>query len=398
MNNIKKESLLIDELLQDIDKPIIKQKDKILRVKITKDHKRKLKLEKEKLKDPEYKRKFKLEKKNNSMLNTHNENKNELDTRNENKNELDTLNKNKNELETLNKNELDTRNENKNELVTQDTKTKNELLKIANEMYKKLKDHVKENNDFIELEDKKKLEYFRDTLNYKDFMTEFPIVTRYMICMGQYSSKAYTRLLEKIQRTIHPPPEKREKGYMEDQWVRRQADYIRYLWEAYQKGHYNTVEAKWIWEDAYKKLKGEFDDFRDKYKSIETNTKKEKEQLKISNTKELFDRLKSGMQHLDDNDEKKIINALKEKVYKRRFINTMQELLKVKKPIAAICQGQGRGENEVKEDKEKPKIIMVEHLADPTRINEVPEHLRLDESLAKKLPGFNDHLETVYEN
>ena len=80
-------------------------------------------------------------------------------------------------------------------------------------------------------------------------------------------------MLDKIRMVMHPPPDKREKNYMEDQWIRRQADYVRFLWEAYQKGHFNNAEAKFIWEDSYTKLKGEFDDFRNIYKQVENDTK-----------------------------------------------------------------------------------------------------------------------------
>ena len=166
---------------------------------------------------------------------------------------------------------------------TQDAKTANQLVEMAEEMYKTLKDLIKERPEFVEWEDKRKLDHFRERLDYKEFMTEYPVVTRYMICMGQYSSKAYRRMLDKIRMTMHPPAEKREKGYMEDQYVRRNADYIRYLWEAYKKNHYNTAEAKYVWEEAYKTLKSEFDDFRDKYKELENTTKEEKEKLKADN-------------------------------------------------------------------------------------------------------------------
>lgn len=277
-----------------------------------------------------------------------------------------------------------------------DSKTADELIAMAGEMYKTLKEHVKEHPEFMELEDKKKLDYFLDKYGYTDFRKEFPIVVRYMICMGQYSSKAFRRFLNKVQSVVHPPPDKREKGYMEDQWVRRQADYVRYLWEAYQKGHYNTAEAAWVWEDSYKKLKGEFDDFRDTYKSIEAKTKEEKEALKAQNAKDLLERLKTGQQTLNDDDAEKLLFALKDKVYKRRFLNTMKELLDKHKPVPASYEGTGCGEEEVHEDPNKPKIVMVETV-DESRIDEIPENLRLTEEEAKKLPGFNNNLPTVIE-
>lgn len=278
--------------------------------------------------------------------------------------------------------------------LAQDARSANELIRIAEEMYKTLKDHAKENPAFQELEDKKKLDYFRERLDYKEFMSEYPVVCRYMICMGQYSSKAYRRMLDKIRLVVHPPPEKREKGYMEDQWTRRNADYVRYLWETYQKGHYDTSEAAYVWEHAYKTLKGEFDDFRDKYKAIEASTKEEKEKFKASNAKDLLERLKTGQQQLNEDDSKKLYEILKDKVYKRRFVNTMDELVK-RTPVEPSCTGQGQmpvTADAEPTDKDKPKIVMVEHLRDESRINEVPENMLLDEATAKKLPGFMNSL------
>jgi hypothetical protein len=283
-------------------------------------------------------------------------------------------------------------------VASQDMKTADELVALAGEMYKTLKEHVKNNPEFMDWEDKKKLNYFLEKYNYTEFRKEFPIVVRYMICMGQYSSKAFRRFLNKTQSVVHPPPDKREKGYMEDQWVRRQADYVRYLWESYQRGHYNTAEAGWVWEDSYKKLKGEFDDFRDSYKAVETKTKEEKETFKAANAKDLLERLKTGQQTLSDADAQNLIEALKDKVYKRRFTNTLAQLLATRKSTVATSEGSGTGPEEEVVDKSKPTIHMVEHLADESRIGEVPEHMLLDEATAKKLPGFVSNLDPVFED
>lgn len=279
----------------------------------------------------------------------------------------------------------------------QQEKSAEDLTKIADQMWKQVKEIVKSDESFVKLPDKKKLDYFRDKLKHGEFMTEFPIVSRYMICMGQYSSKAFNRFLEKIRITVHPPPDKREKGYMEDQWVRRQADYVRYLWEAYQKGkHYDNAEAKWVWESSYKNLKGEFDDFRNKYKEIEKNSKEEKEILKVSNLKDLLARLVSGEQTLSDDDNKRLIGMLKDQQYKRRFKNTMEELRNKAKVLPATCTGYGAGPED-KTDPNAPKIRMIEHVA-PEDMSKIPQHLHLDEKTAKELPGYLDSIqEETYE-
>lgn len=134
--------------------------------------------------------------------------------------------------------------------------------------------------------------------------------------MGQYSSRAFKRYLIKVQNFKYP--EVREKGYMEDQWVRRQADYIRYLWEAYQRGHYNNAEAQSIWQEAYKTLKQEFLDFRDMHENIEKNLEIEKEKHKQELITELMNRLSSGEQSLDSKKMNELIEVLRVQLLQQR--------------------------------------------------------------------------------
>jgi hypothetical protein len=260
-------------------------------------------------------------------------------------------------------------------------------------MWKKLKETLKEVKEFPEWEDKKKLDYFRDKLKYSEFMTEFPIVSRYLVVMGQYSNKAFSRMLYRIRTVQHPPADKREKGYIEDQWVRRQADYIRYLWEAYQKNHYSTVEAGYVWEDAYTKLKGEFDDFRNKFKKIEEKTKEEKEKFKADNAKDLLKRLSTGKQTLSDGEMNSLMDTLRLKLNRRRFSNVLEQLCKLRAEIPATAEGFGRGPDDPDVvNKDKPKIRMIEHVNE-NRMHEIPKNLILDDRTAKELPGFLDSKE-----
>ena len=279
----------------------------------------------------------------------------------------------------------------------QQYKNINDLIKIAEEMWQSVKNTVKDNREFIEYPDKKKMEHFRNTPNYCEFMKEYPIVSRYMICMGQYNTKAFRKMLEKIRMTIHPPPEKREKGYIEDQWIRRNADYIRYLWEAYKKGHYDNTEAKLIWNDAYKNLRGEMDDFRDKYKEIEKSIKEEKEQFKAENTKDLLNRLKTKEQTLPKKDSQELYEALKNKLIHRRFKNTMKQLLEKIPFIEPVFESYGKGP----EDKDynpdnKPTIKMIETV-DADRINEVPPNMIIDKKMYDSLPGGSTLLPRISE-
>ncbi len=210
--------------------------------------------------------------------------------------------------------------------------TEKDIITKADGMWQIVKEYVKSNPKFKNLQDKKKLEIFRERLGFGTFMEEFPIVSRYMICMGQYKSRAFQRFLDKMKRAKHPPPNERPKNYMEDQWIRWQADYVQYLWEEYQKRHYNNAERKWVWEETYKRLKGEFDDFRKMHDDIEEKIKEEKEELAAKNARELLERLQTGLQKLDTDEEAKLLKDLDLLVIKKNYGIVMQELLQKVKP------------------------------------------------------------------
>jgi hypothetical protein len=245
-----------------------------------------------------------------------------------------------------------------------------QLIEVAAKMWSILKKKIKDDPEFMEWTDTKKLDLFRDTLKFKDFMKEFPVMTRYLICMGQYSSKAFKRFLDKVRRSSPEGPQ--EKGVKEDNWIKRQADYVQYLWEAYQKGHYNTAERNYVWQDAYKNLRGEMDDFRDKFKAIEKSTKEQKEQLKASNARDLISRLASGNQTLPVDDNMRLLTILTDKLYKRKFSNSLVQLISKVERVPAVSSKRGMGPDE--SDSSKPTIRMTEHVVE-SRMEEIPEEL-----------------------
>lgn len=278
-----------------------------------------------------------------------------------------------------------------------------EILNTASEMWEKVKTIAKASRKFLESklgkemhntlsykndilsflkwEDNKKLKYFQND-GYKDFMVQFAIASRYMICMGKYSRRALQRVLMKIRTLKHPPMDKREKGYTQDQWLRRQADYVRYLWEFKQGKHIDHSRAKFIWEDAYKSLKGETDDFRDKYKDTEKLVKEEKLKLHASSVTDLLRRLKSGEQKLSPEREAELVQELRKIRKRRRYQNVMDELEEKipKTPVTSRGIGCGAGTP----DGHVPTIRMIEHI-DPAKMDKVPEHLRIDDDELRNL-------------
>lgn len=221
---------------------------------------------------------------------------------------------------------------------------KKEYLTTALSEAQKLWDAVKKRAKdpmFVAMPDKSKIDEFAE---FHAFHKEFPIVSRYIICMGQYSSKAFTRFLKKVQSTKYP--ETREKGYMEDQWVRRQADYVRYLWESYQRGHYNNTEAKEIWQGAYNNLSREFNDFRNMHDGIEKKLEVAKAGNKIELVNELMKRLVSGEQTLDDDQMKELVAVLGMQLAQQRKEKLSAEIHSSVSEIEPSCEAFGTVEPE----------------------------------------------------
>jgi len=246
------------------------------------------------------------------------------------------------------------------------------LMEQASQMWKVVKEHVKEHPEFMDIKDMEKLQYFRKEKNYDEFMDEFPVMTRYMICMGQYSGKAFKRFLSKLF-NIRKQYMAETQEVKHDQWLRLQADYVQYLWEAYQKGHYNTAERKFVWQDAYKNLKGEFDDFQDKYKAIEKYTKEEKEKLKADNARDLIKRLSEGQQTLTEEQTKMLIYKLTDKVYKNKFNKVMNDIDANIKTTPAVTSQMGQGKEQ---NPNAPRIIMTEHV-DEDKMDQIPQKYKI---------------------
>jgi hypothetical protein len=253
--------------------------------------------------------------------------------------------------------------------------TIDEIVTKIDGLWKVVKKYAADDPSFKELPDKEKLELFRNKYGYGKLMEEYPIITRYIICMGQYKSKALRRVLEKTRTMKHPPNEKREKGYMEDQWVRRQADYVTYMWEEYQKSHYNIAERNWVWQQTYEKLKGEFDDFRQMHKEVENKIAEEKRIFAGRNVRDLLERLKTGKQKLSPEDELYLLEHLKGVIMKAKFKEVMKQLTATRPQIKPTAVGMGEGTN-----REQQKITMIETV-DANRMGEIddkykPEELR----------------------
>ena len=127
---------------------------------------------------------------------------------------------------------------------------------------------------------------------------------------------------ERKNRSITEKP----KNNSEDEWVKRQADYVRYLWEAYQKSNFSTLEAQRVWKHAYTTLKKEFDDFKDLHKDIEEKLKIDGKSNKSEVVREMLGRIANEEQSFDKNTNNKLIEKLNKQVMIQRRRNLLSQI------------------------------------------------------------------------
>jgi len=224
---------------------------------------------------------------------------------------------------------------NQYEDVSKDVDKESMDVQMANKLWGDIKRRVKEDPDFVNMEDMKKVELYQKG-EFKDFYTTYPIVSRYMICMGQFSNKAFKRFLDKCKVMA----KEAKPGEGEDQWIMRQADYVRYLWEAYQKGRFTTKESQNIWKHSYETLKKEFDDFKNMHKETEEKLKKAEKYNKAELVRELTSRVANNEQKLNDDSEKKLLESLRLKLAQQRrklLLESIKELPRTQP--SRICRG-----------------------------------------------------------
>jgi hypothetical protein len=181
--------------------------------------------------------------------------------------------------------------------------------------------------DYTKSSDEEKINLLRK--DYKEFYNEFPIVSRYMVCLGQYSKPAFHKYLTACCKTLNNLPENREKGYTQDQWIRRQADYVRFLWEEINSpinNRHKKKESDKIWKQTYDNLTNEFKEFNNLHQNVEKKIKVDDKRYKSELVKEFATRIINQQQNLDKDDTIKLLYTLKQKLYKQRFNKVIKQI------------------------------------------------------------------------
>jgi len=187
------------------------------------------------------------------------------------------------------------------------------------------------NGNFSNMTDDEKLQSIQK--DFKEFHNNFPIVTKYMVCMGQYDLGAFKRYLKLYESRLSNPPKNRSKDYVEEQWIECQANYVRYLWETLQIKRFSKTESNKVFQEAHKMIRKDFKNFRQMHKKMEEKEQQEKSKHHVELLKEVINRITQGQQNPQLSEKIKLVNKLRDVKYKQNFERV---LLQIKNDILLI--------------------------------------------------------------
>lgn len=140
---------------------------------------------------------------------------------------------------------------------------------------------LKSDNDFFSLDPEERFKLVSEMDEHKQFILAFPIVSRYIIQLGMFSSKVFEKYLKHMN-TIKPTPEERSKCMNNEEeqmlWLNKQrALYVKWLHMDKSRNH-STAEANDIYNQTVELLDS---DTKKIFKLINT----EKQKMKVKDTK-----------------------------------------------------------------------------------------------------------------
>ena len=198
---------------------------------------------------------------------------------------------------------------------------------------------------FNQKEDDEKVADFRKQED--KFYKDFPIVARYMVCLDTYNRVAFKKFLIKLIASNQKKNERgrnglAKEGDSEDMWIELQADYVKYLYQEYNKTkHLSQAELRGIWKDTYELLKKEFGDFRKMYDDKIKQIEDEKKQQNAEMAKEVLGRL-TTIQSVDTDTQYKLYIEMQNTLFQQRANKNLKALLANNPKIVVGVEGRGQ--------------------------------------------------------
>lgn len=133
---------------------------------------------------------------------------------------------------------------------------------LASEIWARVQQEYKDGT-MQNLSDDEKMAKIRDARpEYKSFVETHPVVCRYMICTQNFESVPFRRYVVRRLTYQYLPKDQQSENYVKEQYARRQAEYVSYLYEYKNRlARPSPKKLTQILEETYKLLLGEIDDF-----------------------------------------------------------------------------------------------------------------------------------------
>jgi methyl-accepting chemotaxis protein len=152
-------------------------------------------------------------------------------------------------------------------------------IKTADELWAAYREKRKD-AEWAKKEVTAKISYFQDK-GFSNFITKYAVPTRYMVMYDEYSHHAFQKYLVRL-KTV---------GYKsKDDWVERQADYVKFLWRAYNPRG-SAKEAADARHAAYESIKKEMDGFENDYDKAKVKAEERRRTALSDNRQALLDML-----------------------------------------------------------------------------------------------------------
>jgi uncharacterized protein YeaO (DUF488 family) len=159
----------------------------------------------------------------------------------------------------------------------------------ALELLKFNRDKILDDKDYEKLELVERMQYIQIHDDFKDFCKQYPVVSKYIICFGLFSKKAFIKYIN-WSSTIRPSDELRARiaknqrlqQHFKNKYV--YAVYIKYLFqEKIPRASLSDINQAYV--STYEDLNKETDNFFDLYEA-EVEKQNEKKELNAEERKE----------------------------------------------------------------------------------------------------------------
>lgn len=258
-------------------------------------------------------------------------------------------------------------------------KNADEMVAHMAKVYQLILAFQKLHPEFEKETDKKKVDIVRDKLKLDKIIEAYPIVTRYIICFGQFSEKAFRDFLRQCEKSTTNPAEYQKPGARDDKWCQLQANYVTLLWKEYNKHrHPSEGEKKMVWNQTYQLLKKTFTDMKSKQKDAEKLVKEEKQAFIADKFKDYLERLKEGKQKIEAADEEQVRLMLEHVIYKGKMKEVFNQLKEKVPEIEPQFIRAGRMPEHEAERRKRATIKMTEYV-DAERMHEIPDKYKPEE-------------------